>query len=108
VIDFFHNIPLVVSMVFLGVFVGLLSGSYPALVLSSFQPTEVLKGKTGTIGSKDFLRKALVVGQFVISISLIICIGIVYKQLHARTARAQRLPARIDSSRPPAYPSLSP
>jgi len=82
VIDFFNNVPLVASMVFLGVFVGLLSGSYPALVLSSFQPTEVLKGKTGTIGSKDFLRKALVVGQFVISISLIICIGIVYKQLH--------------------------
>ena len=82
VINFLDNVPLVASMVILGVFVGLLAGSYPALVLSSFQPTDVLKGKTGTIGSKNFLRKALVVSQFVISISLIICIGIVYKQLH--------------------------
>lgn len=82
VINLLENGPLMVSMVFLGVFVGVLAGSYPALVLSSFQPTDVLKGKAGTIGSRNFLRKALVVSQFVISISLIICIGIVYKQLH--------------------------
>src|SRR5690606_36895208 len=50
-------------------------------ILSSFKPTEVLKGKTGATSHANFLRKALVVGQFVISISLIICIGIVYRQL---------------------------
>ncbi len=77
-----ENLPLLGALVGLGVFVGLLAGSYPAFVLSSFQPTEVLKGKSKLGGSKDFLRKALVVSQFVISISLIICIGIVYKQLH--------------------------
>ena len=82
IIDLFHNAPLMASMIVFGGFVGLLSGSYPALVLSSFQPTEVLKGKSGDPGAGNILRKVLVVSQFVISISLIICIGIVYKQIH--------------------------
>lgn len=81
-INLLQNAPLLLGMIALGIGVGLFAGSYPAFVLSSFQPTEVLKGKTVVTGSKNFLRKALVVSQFVISISLIICIGIVYKQLH--------------------------
>ena len=81
-IDLLRNFPLVATLVGVAITVGLLAGSYPALVLSSFRPTEVLKGKAAVGGSKNFLRKALVVSQFVISISLIICIGIVYKQLH--------------------------
>lgn len=80
--NFFENFPLVAILLGIAVTVGLLAGSYPALVLSSFRPTEVLKGKAAVGGSKNFLRKALVVSQFVISISLIICIGIVAKQLH--------------------------
>lgn len=63
--------------------VGIISGSYPALVLSSYQPTDVLKGKAvKSRGGAEMLRKALVVSQFVVSISLMICIGIVYKQLN--------------------------
>ena len=81
-INLLHNVPLLLSMIALGAIVGLLAGSYPALVLSSFMPTDVLKGKSGNYATRNVLRKALVVSQFVISISLIICIGIVYKQLH--------------------------
>lgn len=65
----------------LAIVVGVAAGSYPALALSSFVPTEVLKGRSGNFKSSDFLRKGLVVIQFVISISLLICIGVVYNQL---------------------------
>jgi putative ABC transport system permease protein len=81
-INLFSNVPFLSALGATGVIVGVLAGSYPAFALSSFQPTEVLKGKAGSAGGRNFLRQALVVSQFVISISLIICIGVVYKQLH--------------------------
>ncbi|WP_310590529.1 ABC transporter permease [Dyadobacter sp. CY261] len=59
----------------------LLSGSYPALYLSSFNPVTVLKG-TFTAGRFSSLpRKALVVTQFTVSIALIIGTIMVYRQI---------------------------
>lgn len=80
-LDFINNPLLLIGLPIIGLLTGLLAGSYPALVLSSFQPTEVIKGKVGVKGSKNYLRKGLVISQFVISITLVICIGIVFKQL---------------------------
>jgi len=58
-----------------------LNGLYPALLLSSFRPLQVLKGKT-LLNFKDTnLRKALVVIQFTISVVLIAGTLVIYRQL---------------------------
>ena len=62
-------------------FVGVLSGSYPALVLSGFDPIAVLKGKLTSTKHGAWLRNGLVVFQFSISIVLIISTIVVYQQL---------------------------
>jgi len=70
----------VCSLVFTGI-TGLISGSYPALYLSKFDPIKVLKG-TFRVGRYASLpRKVLVVAQFTFSIALIIGTVIVFKQI---------------------------
>ena len=61
--------------------IGLLSGSYPALLLPTFGIIHSLKGSVKQSASSQLMRKVLVVFQFGISILLIIGISIVYEQM---------------------------
>jgi putative ABC transport system permease protein len=60
---------------------GIVSGSYPALYLSSFNAITVLKGKLHTSVSESVIRKGLVIFQFVISSILIVSVLVVHQQL---------------------------
>jgi len=75
----------VIGLVFL---VGVLGGLYPAFFLSRFQPAQVLRANRSSAETPGTgrLRTALVIGQFAVSIGLIICTAVVYAQtLYARS-----------------------
>ncbi len=72
---------------FLGIviFTGLLAGGYPAFFLSSFKPSNILRGSltpTSRGKQKTLFRKALVVFQFAISVFMIISTLVIFRQLH--------------------------
>ncbi|AKD05483.1 ABC transporter permease [Pontibacter korlensis] len=73
---------LLLLLVGVAVVTGVVSGSYPALFLSSFNPAVVLKGTTKSSKRVSVFRKGLVVFQFVLSALLIISTLVVYLQLH--------------------------
>ncbi len=82
------------------------SGSYPALILTAFSPVSVLQGKLAPISRGAFAQKILVIGQFAISIFLVICTLTVFKQLNFMKGRAlgfdleQKLVLRVKSNLP--------
>jgi putative ABC transport system permease protein len=63
-------------------FVGLVSGSYPAVYLSSFQPVAALRGSLKAGKANFLLRKSLVIFQFALSIVFMVATGVVYQQLN--------------------------
>lgn len=78
-ISFLGNPALLLATLAGTIIIGLLAGLYPALVISSFRPVLILKGKQ--TGGKPTLRRALVVVQFSISIILIIATAVIFSQL---------------------------
>ena len=79
-LNYFGNPVVIFGLAGLTLIVGLVSGSYPAFLLSSLKTIKVLKGNN-PVSRKSTFRTVLVVAQFTISIALIICMGIVYSQI---------------------------
>jgi putative ABC transport system permease protein len=71
----------ILSLIGLALFVGLVSGSYPAFYLTSFNAVEVLKGKVRAGMKSKGVRSSLVVFQFALSIFLIIFTAVVFQQI---------------------------
>jgi putative ABC transport system permease protein len=80
-IDIYRNPIILLSILAMIVVVGVLSGSYPALMLAKHRPTVVLRGGTTGKTFKPTLRRILVAFQFTIAIVLVCVTFIIYRQI---------------------------
>jgi len=97
--------PIVLLSLFgLLILVSIGSGVYPALILTAFNPVSVIQGKLAPTSRGALVQKFLVVGQFAVSIFLVICTLTVFKQLNFMKGRAlgfnleQKLILRVKSN----------
>ncbi|MFT6991358.1 MAG: putative ABC transport system permease protein [Paraglaciecola sp.] len=80
-LNLFNDPQLVFALLSLGLLIGIVAGSYPAIFLSSFQPGHLLRSSKGTESKKSSsLRLTLVVVQFATSITLVVCTAVIYAQ----------------------------
>ncbi|MEA3480121.1 MAG: ABC transporter permease [Bacteroidota bacterium] len=75
------NLWIIAFLIGLSIIIGVLAGSYPAFYVSRFRPVLILKGSFASAKGKPIVRNILVIIQFFISASLIICTLIIYGQL---------------------------
>ncbi len=81
-INYLSDYKYLITMLLTAILIGIISGSYPALFLSSFKPAPVLKGEFRGGIAAVLVRKALVVGQFAMSIVLIAGSVLIMKQMN--------------------------
>lgn len=75
---YLHNLPLFFFILLIGIILGILSGIYPAILISGFKPISILRKQLAIGGGNPYLRKILIIIQFFISAVLIVgAIGVV-------------------------------
>lgn len=79
--DFSDSMQILLSLAGVLLITGFIAGSYPALILSSFKPVEVLKGRLKSKRGGSTFRRILVSVQFALSVFLIISTSIIHNQL---------------------------
>ncbi|MFC2133714.1 ABC transporter permease [Bacteroidota bacterium] len=77
-----QNPSLMGGLILIAFITGIISGIYPSLYLSSFQPVTILKNIMSKGGKGRVLRRGLIIFQFTIAIILIICTSIILKQMY--------------------------
>lgn len=78
--DYLHDPALAATIVGVVLATGLLAGAYPALVLSSFRPSSVLKGGLVQTQGGALVRQALVIGQFAVLVGLVVVATTIARQ----------------------------
>ena len=81
-LNYFNNWTFSGGMLFISFLVGMIAGFYPAVILSSFHPAIIIKGNLSRGSKTPVLRRILVILQFFVSITLIICSILVLQQLN--------------------------
>jgi putative ABC transport system permease protein len=81
-IDYLNNWPISAGLIIITILVGVFSGFYPAILLSSLRPVQTIKGKLSSGTRSILLRQFLVGFQFFISIVLIIGTVIIMQQVN--------------------------
>lgn len=79
--DYLANPLLLPGLLVLALLVSLISGSYPALLMSRLKPAQVLKGGHTSHVRRFTLQRILTVGQYAVSITLLVGSFIIYKQM---------------------------
>lgn len=69
-----------IGLVFLSMVLAIISGIYPAIILSAFSPSKAIKSQAAMKSGNGSVRKVLVAVQFVATVSLLVCTMIIYNQ----------------------------
>ncbi len=81
-VHYFNKWFIIPGLLVIAIFIGIISGLYPSLFLATFRPVQILSGELKQGAGSGILRSILVIVQFFISILIILCTLIIYRQIN--------------------------